>query len=411
MFGALSFRKVRALCACCKLHSITRRTLRFSAAYLLGFLIVMISCDIIANTTGRLRPYFAQDCPLAYAQCGASGPSAISARSLSAEAQITTNNHQTARDNQQLASSFASSNISNGSIISLVTDSNNSPSSSRISSSPAPLSGSPPNSSGRIMKRQATINHGASSLMQRSIVERQWIDLTGQNILLLCNLANSHSSSSSFESPATTTSSSSSSSDNTIEPKVVRSHQLAMSWPSFPAAVLTYAILFTSCYLCFVGTARPFRLITCVLVMLLILVNVYFNVMLVKEHYHHWEDVAASSVFAFVVVVFILHVYLNKFRDTHYYENQKIIKPRSIRIHENFKGYSNDGAIGEFNHLDKIEGVDGTNDMRSSSQTNLQNADINNGSISNNDLAMRYFQIPRANYRGAPRPLSSINQM
>lgn len=305
MFGSLKFRQIRALCTCCKLHSITRRSIRFTGAYALGFFIVMISCDILATIAGRLRPYFANQCHSAYQVCF---------------------------------------------------------------EAPQP---------GRIF--EASSNSTAGS---RHIVERQWIDLSGQNLVNVCNI--------------------------TDETPTHKLNQIAMSWPSFPAALVIYACLYVSCYLCFVGTARPFRIITCVLVTAIALVATVFGVQLVKDHYHHWDDVVASAVLAFFGVLFVLHVYLNKFKDTHYYENQKLARygnnNRYSYPHEGYTNYSGEGLAGQYN-LDK-------NNVFTGNNTNgaLQNGETG-GSLSNNDLAMRYFQIPRANYRGAPRPLSSLNQM
>lgn len=207
----------------------------------------------------------------------------------------------------------------------------------------------------------------------RRLIERKWIDLNGANLSQYCNFVGDSVQTRKFD-------------------------QIAMSWPSFPAAIFTYACLYIACYLSFVGTARPFRIITSVLVMVLLLIATIFDVQLVEQHYNHWEDVVAGAIFAFVVVIFVLIVYLNRFRDTHYYENQKIHKRRPT-AYDGYRGFNNDVAIGN-SSPDKTDGGGG----------NVQNGDIG-GSVSNNDLAMRYFQIPRANYRGAPRPLSSLNQM
>lgn len=352
MFGALSFRQVRALCACCKLHSITRRTLRFSAAYLLGFLLIMISCDILAFSTGRLRPFFAQDCPAAYQQC------------------LQPTSQRLARDESSQASTKPSTQL----ISQQVNTSEIKPASLPIQTLSSPVA------------EPLVMQASGSESGDRLIIERKWVDLTGQNLDEICRQFSS-----------------------TYD--LQRFKQIARSWPSFPAAIFTYAILFTSCYLCFVGTARPFRLITCILVMLLILISILFNVQLVKEHYHHWEDVSSSSILAIIIVTFILYVYLNKFRDVHYYENQKLSKTgkpthSAIKLHD-IKGYSNDAAIGDFNNnqFDK----DAIEDGRILSTTTNGHVDQANA-MSNNDLAMRYFQIPRANYRGAPRPISSMNQ-
>ena len=215
------------------------------------------------------------------------------------------------------------------------------------------------------MKRQAI------SASDKSAFERQWIDLSGLDIRRVCKFSG----------------------DASQERKLER---VAMSWPSFPAAVLTYACLFVACYLCFVGTARPFRMISSVLTVTITLLAIVFDVQLVSEHYNHWGDILAAGALALLTVVFILLVYLNKFRDTHYYENQKVTRRRdnnSKQLNNSEGHYSINKALNT-----------------SAGDVEMQNGDAG-GSISNNDLAMRYFQIPRANYRGAPRPMSALNQM
>lgn len=391
MFGGLNFRQIRALCACCKLHSITRRTLRFSAAYLLGFLILMISCDILANSTGRLRPYFGQECPSAYQQCFQPTNSQQRAREASSPAIPVSLPLQAANTNSTMLLADMSHAKLNSQPIK----------SDKVVAPALPLVADLGGAGGEHVATAAA----TQGRQHQMIVERQWIDLSGQNLAEVCRYA-------APQDPA-----------NFDGDKF---QQIAMSWPSFPAAIVTYSILFTCCYLCFIGTARPFRLLTCVLVMLLLLISTVFNVQLVKEHYHHWEDVCSSAVLALLVVIFILYVYLNKFRDTHYYENQKLCnsgKPMPARIHgdnsatSNLEGYSNDGAVGEHqynqnnNQLDKVNDLDNEIRINNGDIVNHHGANDPTGSMSNNDLAMRYFQIPRANYRGAPRPLSSLNQM
>lgn len=387
MFGSLKFRQIRALCTCCKLHSITRRSIRFSGAYALGFLIVMISCDILANSTGRLRPYFAQECPTAYQQClnlqqqGRGLPqSAITVAPPVTEppAQIfpVTNPSATAGfdlSNVQPNSPPISSPAGSLPIVS-----------SPILPKPAKLFQNPATDSENSLRFKRQLAAPATA-RQATFFERQWVDLGGQSIANICNLDAAES--------------------EEAQHKIT---QMAMSWPSFPAALISYAALYVSCYLSFVGTARPFRIITCVLVTAIILGATVFGVQLVKDHYHHWDDIAASAALALGGVIFVLYVYLNKFRDSHYYENQKLSRSGSNRSHYAQDGYTNyvgEGYAGQYN-LDKNNGFAGPN-TNGALQTNADTG----GSLSNNDLAMRYFQIPRANYRGAPRPLSSLNQM
>lgn len=348
MFGSLKFRQIRALCTCCKLHSITRRTIRFSGAYLLGFLIVLISCDILANTTGRLRPHFAQECPSAYRSCF--------------KTSNTPGRSQQPAAAQLPAASAQTSAAIDASTIQLASQ----PISSQFNA----------NNTFANQQQAAPLVRGSNSALSAAL-ERHWIDLTDSNLTQLCGF-------------------------DVQDPDQVhrKAQSLAMSWPSGPASIFTYACLFLSCYLCFVGTARPFRIITSVIVVVLLLAATIFDVRLVRERYNHWDDVAAGSFLALVVVVFVLAVYLNKFKDTHYYENQKLYK-RKFYVYENFKGSSSDAPLGQYN-LDKTEPATAVN-------SNMRNGEIG-GSVSNNDLAMRYFQIPRANYRGAPRPLT-MNQL
>lgn len=354
--------------------------MRFVGAFLLGLFIVMISCDILATTSGRLRPYFAQECPSAYQTC------------------TPNSNSQQRRD---LSSSLLVppavpkdpiiSNIEDPSIIP-------SPSSPPISgtltsnitknldSSKSMPSGANPLSRG---KRAATAN----SIL---IVERQWVDLSSQSLKDVCQFV---------PPPISNIESETGDTINLADDANYRFQQLAMSWPSFPAAIFTYACLFISCYLCFVGTARPFRMITSVLVVLLIILATVFDVQLVKCHFNHWDDVAAGAFLAFVATIFVLMVYLNKFKDTHYYENQKFAKLRASSYYhnqENHRGCSGEAgatALGQYN-FDKTNGmVANNNNLNANNNNALQNIETA-GSVSNNDLAMRYFQIPRANYRG-----------
>mgnify|MGYP003729643463 CR=1 FL=1 len=366
MFGALKFRQIRALCTCCKLHSITRRSIRFSGAYVLGFLMVMISCDILASGTGRLRPYFAQECPTAYGQCA----------TLQAQG----------RDLTMLPSSIISTpgapsrpkSIGDDSSPALANDPPIVPASPPIS---ATSQGTKPTADPQplVIHRSISGSESSGTRQRREagapIVERQWIDLTGQNLTELCRFSGGDEASYKFE-------------------------KIAMSWPSFPAAIIVYACMFSACYLSFVGTARPFRIITCVLAMLLLLTASLSGMQLVKDHFNHWDDVAASAILAFVIVTFVLIVYLNKFKDTHYYENQKLPKNRLISS-DNFRSYTNDIATGQY-ELNKVSSGLGNGA--------IQNTDAV-GSVTNNDLAMRYFQIPRANYRGTSRPSSTVNQI
>lgn len=384
MFGSLKFRQVRALCTCCKLHSITRRTFRFTAAYLLGFLLVMISCDILANTTGRLRPYFAQDCPNAYQQC----VGLLSPPSSTPSASNLLFGGAGAGDLQTQPSTRPAPVIISGGE-STVSPAQQPPPSAPISASSSnmtPLVNTMGETAAQVMRQPSLATStsralgsgagGGGDLNLAAIVERHWVSLAGKNLTQLCGFTGDH------------------------EEQALKSQEMAMSWPSSPGALFTYASLFVACYLSFVGTARPFRIITSIIVVMLFLVSVMFNVQLVKDHYHHWDDVASGAGLALILVVFVLHVYLNKFKDTHYYENQKLYK-RKLYVYEN--NTSNKSSSGwnpnEAYTLDKTEPT-----LPATGQMNLQNGDVG-GSISNNDLAMRYFQIPRANYRGGQNRL------
>lgn len=386
MFGSLKFRQISSLCKCCKLHSITRRTLRFSGAYLLGFLIVMISCDILATSAGKFRPYFAQQCPVIYEECFKTNtqPSALSLISL-----------------QQSSSQQSVQNASTSPLVPTITadlrpiGDNQDTMADVVPRSP-PISGSLP--SAFDAANINTLNRSKRdttriSQMDLSVIERKWIDLTSGNLKQLCQFRGDSVQERKFET-------------------------IAMSWPSFPSAVISYTCLYLACYLSFVGTARPFRLITSVLVMVLLLAATIFNVLLVNEHYNHWQDIAGSAGLSFVVVVFVLLVYLNKFRDSHYYEKQKLYGSANKRQQQLRKSLMLDGSspyrYGGYNneagqyHLDKIDS--GISASAPVAQTLSNGIDTAGGSSSNNDLAMRYFQIPRANYRGAPRPLSAMNR-
>lgn len=409
MFGSLKFRQIRSLCKCCKLHSITRRTLRFSGAYLLGFLIVMISCDILATSAGKFRPYFAQECPTIYDACFRSSPSLdqpisspIRARELDALEQQTSLSStavpslglvveptsDTASQKQLAASTIAIRPLSPP--ISSATNN------STENINQQPMAGdSVMVGEGGALRR--TRREAKTQVIDRSVIERKWIDLSNANLKQLCQMSGDHIQTRKFDS-------------------------IAMSWPSFPGAVFTYACFYLACYLSFVGTARPFRLITSVLVMILLLASTIFNVQLVKEHYNHWEDVAGGAALSLVVTLFVLLVYLNKFRDTHYYENQKLYGSASRRQQQlrrslmmmgadgsPYKGHSNE--VGQY-QLDKVDSGHLSGGASAPVVHNLPNGNeaSASGPASVNDLAMRYFQIPRANYRGAPRPLSSMNR-
>lgn len=148
-----------------------------------------------------------------------------------------------------------------------------------------------------------------------------------------------------------------------------------------------------------------------------------FDVQLVKEHFHHPEDVIAGAGLALVVTIFIIIVYLNLFRDTHYYEKQKMFSSRRFKVYENFRPYQANGSeFGTYNlddinpdHLNDPTNVDvdhQTSNHIARGETLESGLEASgNHSASNNDLAMRYFQIPRANYRNGPRPLSTLDQM
>lgn len=146
-----------------------------------------------------------------------------------------------------------------------------------------------------------------------------------------------------------------------------------------------------------------------------------FNVQLVKEHFHHSADVLAGGALALFVNLFIVIVYLNLFRDTHYYERQKMISPRRLKIHENFRPFNppNGSEFGTYNLDDGNHSEQSNDDHMNPNAANggirqTETADLDGSGVhpaSGNDLAMRYFQIPRANYRNAPRPLSNMDQM
>lgn len=393
MFGSVKFRQIRALCTCCKLHSITRRSMRFVGAFMLGLFIVMISCDILATTSGRLRPYLAQECPSAYQTCP-----------------VTNLNSQQRRDiSPSSSSNDATINVPNSN--DAFTISNVNPPTKPIS---ATMNNQQQQAGNDSRKSDAQLySSSTSSFPQRTkraaattntviLLERQWVDLSGQSLKDVCQFVPP------TPSPLSGSEASSSGSEtsdiiNPTEDANYRFNQLAMSWPSFPAAVFTYACLYIACYLCFVGTARPFRMITSVLVVILLILATVFDVQLVKGHFNHWDDVVAGAFLAFIVTIFVLVVYLNKFKDTHYYENQKLAKYRAYYYNnqENRKCYPGEqtGVIGQYS-FDKTSGMVANNQNLNSNNNNaLQNIETA-GSVSNNDLAMRYFQIPRANYRG-----------
>lgn len=369
MFGALKFRKINSLCKCCKLHSITRRTIRFAGAYAFGFLIVVISCNIIATTTGRLKPYFAQECPQAFRDCPTQ--SITSGNGGLLDSSISSVPRQPAPTSQPPVDATANLADTNVRPLSQPITSGNS---STTATSVVPLAAQLVRQS-----RQAPWPSSSSSANGRKLIERQWVVLSGVDLASLCQFAGDSVQTRKFD-------------------------HLAMSWPSFPAAIITYACLFIATYLCYVGTARPFRLLTSTLVVMALLLALIFDVQLIKEHFNHWEDVAGGAGLAIVVVVFVLIVYLNKFRDSHYYENQKLSR-RYLNNQDshnnsssNYNGYSNEIALEQF-QLDKTD--------EQQAAPNGSTANGGDGAVQNNDLAMRYFQIPRANYRGAPRPLSN----
>jgi hypothetical protein len=328
----------------------------------------MISCDILASTTGKLRPYFAQECPNAFRTCltGPSSSSSSSAATGSAQAAALM-----AGEQRPPLSRPISDGTGGGS-----SDFNGArPGSAPIQSNPAEAITNPLSEALIRNRRQAAL--GAT--VDRRLLERQWIMLEGVNLVELCQFSGDSIQAHKFGS-------------------------LARSWPSFPASIVTYAVLYVAAYLCFIGTARPFRVITSVLVVVILLVAAIFDVQLVREHYAHWEDTLSGAVLALLVVVLVLFVYLNKFRDSHYYENQKL--PKRNLNHNMSNGYSNEIALEQYN-LDKADDEPGS--VSNLNTSNNNNNNIHNtdggGSVPNNDLAMRYFQIPRANYRGAPRPL------
>lgn len=312
----------------------------------------MISCDILATSTGRLRPFFAQDCPSAYRECLVEPPDSIQPTAIRARSV----------EPPPVAPPDAPTSMPVSASPTVVA--------SQPVSKPAALLAVDPPESSRILDGRR----------MRSPLDRKWVDLTGKSLASECMFLGG---------------------DPDVELKF---HQLALSWPSYPAAIFTYACLYIACYLCFVGTARPVRIITSCLVLLVMVVALIFNVQLVKEHYNHWEDVASAVVLALLVVIFVLYVYLNKFKDFHYYDNQKVhvFHNRSFPMDGSIGNYSTETTLGQYN----------MNELSSNGVTNnaMQN-DETGGSASNNDLAMRYFQIPRANYRGAPRPISSTSQI
>lgn len=392
MFGSVKFRQIRALCTCCKLHSITRRSMRFIGAFMLGLFIVMISCDILATTSGRLRPYFAQECPSAYQTCPVTNSNSQQRRDISSSSSSSSNdatinvpdsNDALIISNINPPTKPISATMNNQQLVGNI--SRNAQSYFPLNSSEQPFAG------GQLNNRSTQRTKRAATTNTVILLERQWVDLSSQSLKDVCQFvsptplpldSNSEPTSGDIISP--------------IEDANYRFNQLAMSWPSFPAAVFTYACLYISCYFCFVGTARPFRMITSVLVVVLLILATVFDVQLVKGHFNHWDDVVAGAFLAFIVTIFVLMVYLNKFKDTHYYENQKLAKYRAYYYNNQEK---QTGVIGQYS-FDKTSGmVANNNNLNANNNNALQNIETA-GSVSNNDLAMRYFQIPRANYRG-----------
>lgn len=243
------------------------------------------------------------------------------------------------------------------------------------------------------LRIDALLPNNTSSRIRESVVltERHWVDLSnGPDLGTICQFPES-----------------SASADD-----LYAFHQLAKSWPSHPAAIFTYVCLFFASYVSFAGTARPVRIFSCLLVLALFVLALSFDVQLVKEHYHHWDDIIGATVLAAFVVMFVIVVYLNLFRDTHYYEKQKFYPQRRVYVHENVRPYSGGSAFGNYN-LSKLNNNQSTPEdgvMVNGGDTAAAGGSVSNSAY-NNDLAMRYFQIPRANYRASPRPLASMNQM
>lgn len=428
MFGAIKFRKVRALCECCKLHSITRRTIRFSGAYILGFLILMISVDVLTTTTGRLRPYFQERCPIAYRDCKFDAraealPTSIGSipgtSSFTNAAGRSFKNINSSDDSNlsTLNSSFIDSSVSIPPTTTVPYTAPVSPSIDAISvSTMAPpthsllgLNSSVPITSttitnnsmnSTIAKAEALVAATGDDIVTPGIEtfsssrQRIWIDLSDKKLNEVCQ----------FDE------------ETTVEPLLYAT--LAKSWPSLPAAMVSFACFYLSTYLSFVGTARPFRIVTSTLIIIIMLFAVVFDVDLAKRHYNHWDDVLAGSLLSFVIVIFILFVYLNKFKDTHYYKNQKISHPpRSF--HGNNRGNDDDDMtihngyeyqIGKRQQqqsmipMTQLDSSSNPISNNSPSYHHTHQLDLINSSQSGNttDLPRRHFQIPRANYRSFP---------
>lgn len=419
MFGALKFRKIKAYCQCCKLHSITRRSMRFCGAYILGFLFVSISCDILASSTGRLRPYFHENCSNAYQQCRQiglnvqTGAQPALASIMAAQASATTQGPAIVRHSRP----FISHRSSQSSDLPAVTPdaSSSLPNLSEAAagsqpigseSSAVPLSPAPVASA---LMMQSSLPEESRIKEAVQVIERQWIDLKSLDYSETCKPKLPDE-------------------DSKTDEHQIAMHkykQLAKSWPSYPAAVASYACLFLVFYLAYNGTARPVRIITSVLVLAILVANTMFCVQLVKDNYQHWDDAIAGTIVALVVVVFVLAVYLNRFRDTHYYERQKMHSIRDSPVFYDLyrafgKPQQGSGvAYGDY-QVDKV--VSGsTRGLNMATNNNIVGASSNhinnvgeqatyattagqrNSADYNNDLAMRYFQIPRANYRGSPR--------
>lgn len=413
MFGSIRFRRVRALCKCCKLHSITRRAIRFSGAYLLGFLIVSISCDILSSSSGQLRPFFELKCPEAYRNCpqvySNSGALSRAQRSLPEPSAlvnnltelITTPTITTMSPNSQTPSTNTSILVTSRVSPAASISSAHPPDSSRIKdASSNDISGtSIPTATSDVIP--TSLKPISPLIHDQQLHERIWIDLDslGPNMSAICSFNEASAN----------------------RQELFQFHQLAKSWPSYSGAIFTYACLFIATYLSFAGTARPIRIITCVMVLGFMMLATIFNVQLVKEHFHHYGDVLAGATLALTVNLFIVIVYLNLFRDTHYYERQKMISPRRLKIHENFRPYNapNGSEFGTYNLDDGNHSEHSGDDHMITNPANgpirtTDTADLDGSGVhpaSGNDLAMRYFQIPRANYRNAPRPLSNLDQM
>lgn len=112
--------------------------------------------------------------------------------------------------------------------------------------------------------------------------------------------------------------------------------------------------------------------------MIILMAGAAFDIELVKVRYQHWEDVASSVVLSFLITTFVVIVYLNRFKDSHYYEKQKLVSSRRCAL------------------VDDDDRVIANHSTLRHSLADKQH----NGSPAN-DIALKYFHIPRANYRGS----------